>query len=185
MMEKHLSNKRDIMIEIDKVQKEISSKSFNKNIQIGIFFFVICIMIFFLTFFINDLIQILKVYFRKRNNIKAKDKHYKKNDENDYDISGIQYENELDVIEDQIIKRNTNLENRMREMVDWKKSNKIPNVQIHNKIDMTVLESKFDNYTYDKKSNGDSFWKMILMPPKYYQLVNNKAKPFYRLRDDQ
>lgn len=176
----NLMSKKDIMADIEKVQKNIADKEFSKTIQIGLFFLIICLMIFFLVFFVMDLINILMLYFQKVKNLDAKEKMQFVDDDNDFDTSGIQYENELDRIEDQIVKRNSNLENRVKEMVEWKKSNKIPNVKIENKIDMTVFENKFDNYNYDKKKNGDSFWKMILMPPNYYKLVNNKAKPFFK-----
>jgi hypothetical protein len=182
---KHLMDRQQVLKQIGNVQKEISEKSFNKSVQIGLFLFVVCIMLFFLAFFVMDMLHVLKVYFQKRRNIESKEKIYMVDDNNDYNTSGIEYENELDVIEDQIVKRNTNLEHRVREMVEWKKSNKIPNVKIESKIDMSVLESKFDNYDYVKNNNGDSFWKMIFMPPKYYDLVNNKARPYYRLIKDE
>lgn len=180
MKNDHFRSKQDIMEEISKVQKEIAGKKFNKSVQIAIFFFTLCIMLFFLTFFIADLFHIIRVYFRKQNNIKAKETFYKVDDNNEYDRSGIEYENELDTIEDQIVKRNSNLENRLKEMVEWKRSKKIPNVNIESNINMTVMEGKYDDYKYNKNKNGDSFWKMIFMPPKYYDLVNNHAKPYFR-----
>ena len=179
-MESNLMSKGEILEKIQKVQKQLSEKQFSKSLQIGIFFLVVCIMLFFLVFFISDFLNIIGIYFQKVKNIKAKEKMFVQSDDNDYDKSGIQYENEIDHIEDQIVKRNLNLENRLKEMVEWKKSNKIPNVKIESKIDMTVMEDKFDNYKYDKQKNGESFWKLLIMPPKYYQYINNKAKPFYR-----
>ena len=176
-----LLSKKQIMEQIEEVQKSLANKKFSKTIQIGIFFLILCLIIFFLVFFIMDLLNILMLYFKKVQNITSKEKLYFVDDNNDFNTSGIQYENEIDHIEDQIVKRNTNLQNRLSEMINWKKSNKIPNAESETKIDMTVLEKKFDNYTYDKNKNGDSFWKMILMPPNYYKLVNNKAKPFFRL----
>ena len=175
-----LLSKKELMKEIEKVQKSLADKKIDKTIQIGLFFLIICLMLFFLVFFIMDLINILVLYFKKRKNLSSKEKMYFVDDDNDFDISGIQYENELDKIEDQIVKRNANLESRLGEMLKWKKSNKIPDARIDSKIDMTVLEQKFDDYTYDKSKNGDSFWKMILMPPQYYKFINNQAKPFYR-----
>lgn len=170
---------------IGEVQKTIAGKKFNKGIHIGIFFFTVLIMLFFLTFFVMDLISVLKMYYAKQRSIKAKETFSKVEDNNDYGVSGIEYENEMDTIEDQIVKRNSNLENRLKEMVEWKRSNKIPNVKIENRIDMTVVEQKFDNYEYNTKKNGDSFWKMIFMPPKYYELINNKAKPYYRFTNNE
>jgi hypothetical protein len=175
-----LLSKKEIIKEIEKVQKKLAGKKSSKTIQIGLFFVILCLMLFFLVFFIMDLINILILYFKRRQNISSKEKMYFVDDDNDFDTSGIQYENELDSIEDQIVKRNANLERRLGEMLKWKKSNKIPDAKIHSKIDMTVLEQKFDDYTYDKGKNGDSFWKMILMPPQYYKFINNQAKPFYR-----
>ena len=174
------NSKQAILHKISELQKEIANKKVNKGIQIGIFFLTTCIMLFFLTFFILDLVNILRIYLRKQNNIKVKEDFYKVDDNNRFDISGIEYENEMDMIEDQISKRNINLENRLKEMIEWKRSNKIPSGNIENRIDMTVVEEKHDNYKYNNKSNGDSFWKMLFMPPKYYDLVNNKAKPFFR-----
>ena len=175
-----LLSKKEIIKEIEKVQKKLAGKKSSKTIQIGLFFVILCLMLFFLVFFIMDLINILILYFKRRQNISSKEKMYFVDDDNDFDKSGIQYENELDSIEDQIVKRNANLESRLGEMLKWKKSNKIPNAKIDSKIDMTVLEQKFDDYTYDKDKKGDSFWKMILMPPQYYKFINNQAKPFYR-----
>ena len=180
-----IRSKQHVLEEIGKVQKQIASKKFNKGLHIAMFFFTVCMMLFFLVFFISDLVNILRVYFKKRKNIKIKENVYKLDDDNAYVKSGIEYENELDTIEDQIVKRNNNLENRLKEMVEWKRSNKIPNVSLENKIDMTVIEDKHDNYQYNKKNNGDSFWKMIFMPPKYYELVNNKAKPYFRWMHNQ
>lgn len=180
---KHINSKHDILLKINKVQLELSEKEFNKSVQIGIFFFTTCVMLFFLTFFIMDFVNVLKIYFNKKRNVEGTTK-YKVDDDNEYNKTGIEYENELDQIEEQIFKRNINLENRLKEMVEWKRSENIPNVNIENKIDMTVLEDKFDNYEYNDKKDGVSFWKMMLMPPKYYKLVNNKAKPFYRLNTE-
>ena len=175
-----LLSKKEIMKQIEEVQKSLADKKVYKTIQIGLFFLIICLMLFFLVFFIMDLINILILYFKRIKNISSKEKMYFVDDDNDFDKTGIQYENELDKIEDQIVKRNSNLESRLSEMLKWKKSNKIPDAKIDSKIDMTVLEQKFDDYTYDKGKNGDSFWKMILMPPQYYKFINNQAKPFYR-----
>ena len=43
----NLMSKKDIMAVIVFVQKNIAKKEFSKTIQIGLFFLIICLMIFF------------------------------------------------------------------------------------------------------------------------------------------
>ena len=108
-----LLSKKEIMKQIEEVQKSLADKKVDKTIQIGLFFLIICLMLFFLVFFIMDLINILILYFKRIKNISSKEKMYFVDDDNDFDKTGIQYENELDKIEDQIVKRNSNLESRL------------------------------------------------------------------------
>ena len=70
--------------------------------------------------------------------------------------------------------------------MDWKHHNDIPNHdKVEGQIDLTVLEPEYDNYVYDKKNNGMSFWKMLFMPPKYHKLVDNKAIPYIKFQLDK
>ena len=42
-MESNLMSKGDILKKIEEIQKQLSHKQFNKTLQIGIFFLVVCI----------------------------------------------------------------------------------------------------------------------------------------------
>ena len=70
----------------------------------------------------------------------------------------------------------------MTSLIEWKDRNNIPNAHnIESQIDLRVLENAHDNYQYNPKNDGMSFWKMLFMPPKYHKLIDSRATPFFNL----
>lgn len=169
----------DIIKEIGSLQKEISKKSANKYFQVMIFIAIIFVALGFMILVVNDLVISVTTFYDKKKLLKLKAVKSLTTDDMIYDTSVLEYVNEVDKAEDEVVKKNNNLKHELRRLVEWKKTNKIPNVKIEGKIDTNTFESRHDDYEYDKKKKGDSFWKMIFMPPKYYQFVNKKGEDYY------
>jgi len=159
-------------------------KQHNEYLQIGYFFFIICAMSFIISALCSDLMTTMYVYFSKLKSVNTTNKNTLTSDDNQYETVRSHVENQLDTIEETIMTQHTKQKDFMKDVLDWKEKHNIPNQKLESKIDLNVLEDRHDNYTYKKVNNGESFWKLILMPPKYHELVQHNAKPFYKFKDE-
>lgn len=176
-----------ISTKIIKVHKEIMKKQQNVYLQVGYFFLIICAMSFIISSIFTDMMSTLYVYFEKRKVMRSseKTKSIRTGDDNHFEETVLSQDNQLDAIEENIMIQHTKQKKRMEETQAWKRAHNIPNQKLESQIDLSILEEKHDNYTYHNKDNGMSFWKMLLMPPKYHELVQHSAKPYYKFVKDE
>jgi hypothetical protein len=161
--------------EIYEIQKKIMSKRVAIQIQIGAFFFTVVVLMFFILIIMRNVIDNLSTYFKKSKLVNRKTK-LTKGDENTYHDTILGNENELNTIEREIMKQHASQKEKLKLLTTMKKENDISNHDdIHAQIDLSVLEPVHDDYKYDKNKNGMGFWKMLLMPAKYDQLVKSGA----------
>ena len=130
-----------------------------------------------------DTYQNIKTYFQRSNVVSNKTRKIP-TDDNEYLESTFTNRSDISKLEENIMLQGVKQQTNLQPLIDLKKSNDIPNAEhIHSQIGLNVLDERFDNSTYNKK-DGDSFWKMLFMPPKYYELVNNQAQPYYKFNID-
>ena len=170
---------------ISNVTQQIMQKQQTAYIQIGYFFLIICAMSFIISSIFTELVNVIYIYFEKSKLIRGIEKSIRAYDDNYYDEPITANDNELDTIEETIMIQHEKQKKLLKDNLEWKKEHNIPNRKIESKIDLTILEDKYDDYKYHKSKNGMPFWKMLIMPPKYHELVQHNAKPYYRFIDDQ
>jgi hypothetical protein len=178
-------NNNSIQSKISNLHAIIMKKQHNAYLQVGYFFLIICAMSLIISSICTDISKTLFVYFSKLNLVDSAYNSITTSDNNDYDTTSILNDNQLNKIEESIMIQHAKQKNFYKDNIEWKKKHNIPNQKIEGQIDLGILEEKNDNYNYNKSNNGDSFWKMLLMPPKYHDLVQHNAKPYYKFMKDE
>ena len=181
---------KDIVSNLDELDKEIDRlqlKIKNKDVDIRMDIVYFCIIFIGLSIFISvifyDLLSTFKIYFDKNKLINSK-KVIKNDDDYDYEDSVYNNINTIEQVKKQVVTKKRAQKRNLQPYIDWKKSNNIKNYdKIESLITLNSLDKKFDNYEYNEKKNGESFWKLLFMPPKYHELINNEAVPYFKMNE--
>jgi hypothetical protein len=181
VMEKAVSEYEDIQERIYKIQQEISNKTTKLYMQVIAFFITVTILIIIVLITTTDIITVIKKYFERSKNISDKDKIYLPNDENKYEESSFTKVNEIYTAEQSIMRQHASQKDSMKNTIKWKKNNAIPDPEkVESQVDLRILEPAYDNYEYQSKNNGISFWKMLFMPPNYHKLIDSRGSPYHQ-----
>ena len=165
------------------LQKKLQKKSVDLRIDVVYFIVTAVVLLIFISIIFMDTFHNLKLYFNKRNLVSRKTSALK-TDDNEYPETYFTQRNDLNRMEEQIMVKGVKQKEKMQPLIDLKVSNDIPDAKnIHSQISINVLDPTFDENSYNK-NDGDSFWKMLFMPPKYYELVNNRADPYFKLQNN-
>ena len=173
-------NVDELMRKISAIEKKIMDKRTNIQVDIIYFFVTIVILVIFLLIVFTDLFNVFKVYIDKKKQINSNNIT---DDDNDYHQNFFNNQNELEKIEEHIYNKHRSQQDNLKYLVNWKKSNNLKNPsKIESQIDINSLDKEFDNYLYNDKVQGESFWKLLFMPPKYHKLINNEAIPYFQFQ---
>jgi hypothetical protein len=173
----------EIEAKIMEMQKKLKNKVVDIRIDVVYFIVTAIVFIIFISIILMDTFQNIKIYYNRRRLVE-KDIRSLQSDDNDYPEEVFKNQNDIYRIEEQIMSKASKQRDVLKPMLDLKVSNKIPQADImHGQIDLNVLDPRFDDNSYNNK-NGDSFWKMLFMPPKYYELINNRSIPYFKINED-
>ena len=155
------------------------------DIKIDVIYFIVTSVVFmiFISIIFMDMFNNIKLYFN-RNKLVNRKTTTLQTDDNTYPDEVFVQRNDLNKLEERIMTHGGRQKEKLQPLIDLKVANNIPNANnIVSQISINVLDPKLDDNTYTK-NNGDSFWKMLFMPPKYYELVNNRAEPYFKLHTE-
>ena len=165
------------------LQEKLRKKSVDLRIDVVYFIVTAVVLLIFISIIFMDTFHNLKMYFNRRNLVSRKTSALQ-TDDNEYPETYFTQRNDLNKMEEQIMVKGVKQKEKMQPLIDLKVSNDIPDAKnIHSQISINVLDPRFDENSYNK-NDGDSFWKMLFMPPKYYELVNNRADPYFKLQNN-
>ena len=179
------SEYKRIQDEIYEIQQRIASKTSKLYMQVAAFFVTISILMIIIVITTTDILTVIKKYFEKSKNVSDKEKVYIPKDDNKYEHTTFSKNNELDTAEKTIMNQLKSQQNMMKNNIDWKKKNAVPNAdKVEAQVDLRVLEPAYDDYTYSPQKTGMNFWKMLFMPPNYHRLIDSKGSPYYRFQNE-
>jgi hypothetical protein len=161
-----------IQKQIDTLTKKIARSSNDISMNIVFFVATVCVLLVFVYIIVHGAFTSLKMYYHKLRKANANEKMRESKDDFFYDEYTFDQSNQLNLIENNIMLKHKKQEIAFQPLMEWKKKNELPSEKLEAQVDLTVLEKEFDSYEYDITKNGMSFWKMLLMPPKYLDLVN-------------
>ncbi len=168
---------------ISKITTKIIEKKSDIRIDVIYFFITVVILGIFTIIVFSDLFNVFKRYYDKKQAIKANNLQIT-DDDYEYHQPFFEKQNELEKIEEQIYNKHRSQQNNLKYFIDWKKSNNIKDPsKIESQIDLNSLDKQFDDYKYNNKQTGESFWKLLFMPPKYHELINNAAIPYFKFQN--
>lgn len=174
-----------IQSDIYEIQQKIASKTTKLYMQVIAFFVTVIILMIIIIITTTDVFGVIKKYFDKSKNISDKEKVYLPKDDNKYEETTFSMNNELNSTEQNIFNQLKSQQTSMKNNIDWKKSNAVPNAEkVEAQVDLRVLEPAYDNYTYSSQKKGMNFWKMLFMPPNYHKLIDSKGSPYYRFQNE-
>ena len=165
------------------LQEKLQKKSVDLRIDVVYFIVTAVVLLIFISIIFMDTFHNLKMYFNRRDLVSRKTSALQ-TDDNEYPETYFTQRNDINKMEEQIMMKGAKQKEKMQPLIDLKVSNDIPDAKnIHSQISLNVLDPRFDENSYNK-NDGDSFWKMLFMPPKYYELVNNRAEPYFKLQNN-
>jgi hypothetical protein len=182
--------------EIQELQGSLNKRKGHLITQLVLFLGTTMIVLFFGSIIVYDLVVTFQIYFMKlyKNN---KKKHNPFDDDNEFvEFQYNENEYEMDTIEKSVMAQSAIHRDKMKDIVEWKSQinntiaggesgNATTNLsKIENQVTLDVIEGSNDDYEYDSTRNGDSFWKMLIMPPQYNEYITSKAKPYHKLDID-
>lgn len=173
----------DLRQKISNITTKIMKKRTNIRVDIIYFFLTVVVLIIFLLIVFIDLFNIFKVYTDKIKQIKVNNIKLV-NDDNNYHQPYFNNQNELEKIEEHIYNKHRIQQDNMKHLIDWKKSINLKNPsKIESQIDLNSLDKTFDDNSYNKHNSGESFFKLLFMPPKYHEVINNQAIPYFKFQN--
>lgn len=185
-------NAQELIKEIQELQTSLSKRKGHVITQLVLFVATTMLVLFFVSILVYDLVSTFKIYFTRlySSNKKVEDPQNDNNEFEDTQYDDNEYE--MDRIEHSIMAQSASQTNQMKDMINWKrditkqlsKDNTMKPPVIENQVTLGVIEGTQDNYDYDNKKNGSSFWKMLIMPPQYNDYITNKATPFHKFEMD-
>lgn len=166
-----------IQTQINTLTKKIARSSNALSMNIVFFVSTVSVLLVFVYIIVHSAFMSLETYYSKLKKVNANEKNRESKDDFFYDEYTFDQTNQLDLIEHNVMLKHKKQESAFKPLMEWKKKNELPNSEkLEAQIDLTVLETQFDSYEYDKTKNGMSFWKMLIMPPKYHDLVSNENR---------
>ena len=182
-MEISTDNLKGLQTNILELQEKLKNKVVDLKIDV-IYFIVTCVVfMIFITIISMDTFHNVKLYFNRKTIIDRKITTLQP-DDNTYPDEVFVQRNDLNKLEERIMTHGGRQKEKLQPLIDLKVSNNIPNANnIDSQISINVLDPNFDDNAYTQ-NDGDSFWKMLFMPPKYYELVNNRADPYFKLHGE-
>ena len=173
----------DLREKISNITTKIMKKRTDIRVDIIYFFLTVVVLIIFVLIVFIDLFNVFKVYIDKQKQIQANNNKLV-NDDNDYQQPAFNNQNELEKIEERIYNKHRVQQDNMKHLIDWKKSIDLKNPsKIESQIDLNSLDKTFDDYSYNKQKSGESFFKLLFMPPKYHEVINNEAIPYFKFQN--
>ena len=163
-----------IQKQIETLTKKIARSSNDISMNIVFFLATVCVLLVFVYIIVHDALTSIQIYYSKLRKANANENMRESKDDFFYDEYPANESNQLNLIEHNVMLKHKNQKIQFQPLLEFKKKNELPNSEkLEAQVDLTILESQFDSYEYDKTKNGMSFWKMLLMPPKYNDLVSN------------
>jgi hypothetical protein len=168
-------NPDQIQKQIETLTKKIARSSNELSMNIVFFLATVCVLLVFVYIIVHDALTSIQIYYSKLRKVNANENIRESKDDFFYDEYPSNESNQLNLIEHNVMLKHKKQKIQFQPLLEFKKKNELPNSEkLEAQVDLTILESQFDSYEYDQTKNGMSFWKMLLMPPKYNDLVSNK-----------
>jgi hypothetical protein len=179
-----MESREDLYNKIRIIKDNILKKK--ADYMIDLVYFILCFLILFafITIISFDLYATIRLYMKRKDNIQKSSNSALNEDDNEYPEVYSNIGNELNKLEESLMENNIKQNEKLKRYKEWREKHNIKNANVIDaQVDMNVIDSRYDDYNYNKDS-GDNFFKMLLMPPKYHELVNNSGRPYIKFREN-